>query len=310
MASQSIRIPTRATAWQGIRWNKLAPYLFISPFFILFIIFGLFPIIYSGYISLHEWTGLKAPIFVGIQNYVDLLKDTDFQIALRNTAVLLILSVPMTVGGGLLLAVVLNSKLVRYRNTFRTIFYLPLVVSLVVASQVFNLILGNPFGLLNEGIARLGFERVNFLNEPKLTLLVLTIMITWKYIGNDLVIMLAGLQSIPPELGEAAMVDGANARQVFWHITLPLMRPIILFDIVLSTIGTFNMFAEPYTLFGVTGGVNQSGLVAGLLLYRTSFQFFKFGYGSAMAYIIGLIIFFLSLLQFRFGGRGRGGSAT
>jgi ABC-type sugar transport system permease subunit len=113
--------------------------------------------------------------------------------------------------------------------------------------------------------------------------------------------MLAGLQTIPPDLSEAAMVDGANERQVFWHIILPLMRPIILFDLVLSTIGTFNLFAEPYTLFGDTGGVNQSGLVAGLLMWRTSFRFFKFGYGSAMAIVIGLIIFVLSLLQLWFG---------
>ena len=301
MASQSVS--TSTPFWQRIRWNKLAPYFFISPFFILFIIFGLFPIIYSGYISLHQWTGLKPPIFIGLKNYVDILKDSDFQIALRNTAILFLVSVPLTVGGGLLLAVVLNSKIVRYRSAFRTIFYLPLVVSLVVASQVFNLILGNPFGLLNEALARIGLQRANFLNEPRLTLVVLTMMIVWKYIGNDLVIMLAGLQSIPPELGEAAMVDGANTRQILWHITLPLMIPIILFDVVLSTIGTFNMFAEPYTLFGVTGGVNQSGLVAGLLLFRTSFQFFKFGYGSAMAYIVGGIIFILSLIQLRVGTR-------
>lgn len=288
---------------QPIRWNKLAPYLFISPFFIIFTVFGLFPILFSGYISLHEWTGLNPPQFIGLKNYTNLIQDSDFQIALRNTVVLLLLSVPTTVGGGLLLAVVLNNKLVRFRTFFRTVFYLPLVVSLIVASQVFNLMLGNPFGLFNEFLARIGLERVNFLNEPRLTLPVLTLLIVWKYIGNDLVIMLAGLQSIPPELSEAAMVDGANARQIFWHITLPLMRPIILFDLVLSTIGTFNLFAEPYTLFGITGGVNQSGLVAGLLLYRTSFQFFKFGYGSAMAYIIGIIIFVLSLIQLRVGTR-------
>jgi ABC-type sugar transport system permease subunit len=136
-----------------------------------------------------------------------------------------------------------------------------------------------------------------------LSIPVLVALVTWKYIGNDLVIMLAGLQSIPAELGEAALVDGANARQAFWHVTLPLMRPVILFDVVLTTIGTFNMFAEPFTLFGLTGGVNQSGLVAGLLLYRTSFQFFKFGYGSAMAYVLGIIIFVLSLIQLRLGTR-------
>ncbi len=302
MAAKSVVIGASVPA-PRFRWNKLAPYLFISPFFIIFAIFGLFPILYSGYISLHEWTGIQPPRFIGMQNYFSLLRDSEFQIALRNTAVLLLLSVPATVGGGLLLAVVLNNKLVRFRGFFRTVFYLPLVVSLVVASQVFNLMLGNPFGLLNELLARLGLERVNFLNEPSLTLLVLTLLIIWKYIGNDLVIMLAGLQSIPPELSEAAMVDGANGRQIFWYITLPLMRPIILFDVVISTIAAFNLFAEPYTLFGVTGGVNQSGLVAGLLLYRTSFQFFKFGYGSAMAYIIGIIIFVLSLIQLRVGTR-------
>jgi ABC-type sugar transport system permease subunit len=288
---------------KAFRWDKLAPYIFISPFFIIFAIFGVFPIIYSGYISLHEWTGLNPPMFIGLRNYENLLRDNDFLIALRNTVLLLLISGPLTIGGGLLLAVILNSKLVRFRNAFRTIFYLPLVVSLVVASQVFNLLLGNPFGLVNEMLARLGFERINFLNEPAMTLVVLSVLILWKYVGNDLVIMLAGLQAIPPELGEAAMVDGANPRQVFWYITLPLMRPVILFDIVLSTINTFNMFAEPYNLFGTTGGVNQSGLVTGLLLYRTSFTLFKFGYGSAIAYLVGIIVFVLSLIQLRLGTR-------
>ncbi|MEO8394941.1 MAG: sugar ABC transporter permease [Chloroflexota bacterium] len=292
------------TRFSRIRWHKLAPYMFIAPFFLIFAIFGLFPILYSGFISLHNWTGLKAPIFIGLNNYTTLLKDPDFLNALRNTAVLTLISGPVTIGGGLVLAVILNNRLIRFRSAFRTIFYLPLVVSLVVASQVFGLLLGNPFGLVNEGLARLGLARVDFLHQPNLTLLVLVVLIVWKYIGNDLVIMLAGLQSIPPELNEAALVDGATPLQTFWSITIPLMRPVILFDIVLSTINTFNIFAEPYSLFGVTGGANQSGLVTGLLLYRTSFQFFKFGYGSAMAYIVGLIVFVLSLIQLRFGTRG------
>ena len=292
------------TRTSRIRWHKLAPYFFISPFFVIFAIFGLFPIIYSGFISLHNWTGLKAPIYIGLNNYATLLKDPDFLNALRNTAVLTLISGPITIGGGLVLAVILNNRLLRFRSAFRTIFYLPLVVSLVVAAQVFGLLLGNPFGLVNEGLARLGLARVDFLHQPNLTIFVLVVLIVWKYIGNDLVIMLAGLQSIPPELNEAALVDGATPLQTFWNITIPLMRPVILFDIVLSTINTFNIFAEPYSLFGVTGGANQSGLVTGLLLYRTSFQFFKFGYGSAMAYIVGLIIFVLSLVQLRLGTRG------
>lgn len=279
------------------RQDKLAPYFFIAPFFIIFIIFGLFPILYAGYVSLHDWTGLQTPRFIWLDNYLDLFNDPEFFLAIRNTIGLLLLSTPLTVGGGLILAVILNNKFLRHRGVFRTIFYLPLVFSLVVVAQVFNLLLANPFGLLNEAIARLGFERVNFLNEPRLTLVVLTMLIFWKYVGNDLVIMLAGLQSIPPKLEEAAIVDGASSMQVFLYITLPLMRPIILFDLILSTIVTFNMFAEPYTLFGETGGINQSGLVTGLLLYRTSFNFFKFGYGAAMAYILGMVVFLLSLVQ-------------
>lgn len=279
------------------RQDKLAPYLFIAPFFIVFIIFGLFPILYAGYVSLHNWTGLQPPRFIGLDNYIDLFNDPEFFLAIRNTIGLLLLSTPLTVGGGLILAVILNNKLLKHSRIFRTILYLPLVFSLVVAAQVFNLLLANPFGLINEVIAGLGFERVNFLSEPRFTLIVLTMLIFWKYVGNDLVIMLAGLQTIPPELEEAAVVDGASSVQVFWYITLPLMRPIILFDLVLSTIVTFNMFAEPYTLFGETGGINQSGLVTGLLLYRTSFNFFKFGYGSAMAYVLGMIVFLLSLVQ-------------
>ena len=287
--------------WSRIRWHKLAPYFFIAPFFIIFLIFGFYPIIFSGYISLHQWTGLKPPIYIGLNNYINLFQDNDFLNALRNTALLTVISGPVTIGGGLILAVILNNRLVRFRNIFRSIFYLPLVVSLVVASQVFGLMLGNPFGLVNEMLSRIGLERVNFLHEPHLTILVLVVLITWKYIGNDLVIMLAGLQSIPPELNEAAVVDGASPLQIFFRITIPLMRPVILFDIVLTTISTFNIFAEPYSLFGITGGVNQSGLVTGLLLYRTSFNFFKFGYGSAMAYIVGFIIFILSLIQLRLG---------
>jgi len=303
MAVSAKATPSAAaeSRWSRIRWYKFAPYFFIAPFFIIFLIFGFYPIIFSGYISLHQWTGLKPPIYIGLNNYINLFQDNDFLNALRNTALLTVISGPVTIGGGLILAVILNNRLVRFRNVFRSIFYLPLVVSLVVASQVFGLMLGNPFGLVNEVLSRIGLERVNFLHEPHLTILVLVVLITWKYIGNDLVIMLAGLQSIPPELNEAAVVDGASPLQIFFRITIPLMRPVILFDIVLTTISTFNIFAEPYSLFGITGGVNQSGLVTGLLLYRTSFNFFKFCYGSAMAYIVGFIIFILSLIQLRLG---------
>ncbi len=281
------------------------PYLFIAPYFCIFALFGVLPIVYAGYISLHDWTGLREPVFIGVANYTNLLRDSEFWLAARNTLVLLALSGPLTIGGGLALAMLLNSGLVRFRRAYHTLMVLPLVFSLVVAAQVFNLLLANPFGLVNAGIAALGFDKIDFVSNPRLTLPVLTLLIFWKYVGNDLVIMLAGLQAIPRELYEAAQVDGAGRWAVFRHITLPMLRPVILFDIILTTIVTFNMFAEPYTLFGETGGVNQSGLVMGLLMYRTSFNFFKFGYGAAMASAWGLVFFGLSAGQVAIGGRRR-----
>jgi ABC-type sugar transport system permease subunit len=243
--------------------------------------------------------------FVGFQNYINLFRDRDFLQAVFNTVYLLVLSGPCTIGGGLILAVLLNSQLLRFRGLFRTVFYLPMAVSLVVAGLAFAMLLNKPFGLVNDVIVKqlLHLEPVDFVTNPSLAIPTLSLLIIWRYIGNDLVIMLAGLQSIPPDLYEASRIDGASAFQTFIYITLPQMMPIILFDAILTTVNTFNMFAEPYILFGTEGGVNQSGLTTGLLVYRVSFRFFKFGYGAAMAYLIGVVIFGLSLLQLRLGRR-------
>jgi len=287
------------------RWPKLAPYIFISPFFIIFLIFGAFPIVFSGIVSLMDWRGLKMGEFVGFQNYINLFRDRDFLKAVLNTIYLLALSAPLSIGGGLILAVLLNSRLLRFRGLFRSAYYLPMAVSLVVAGLAFSMLLNKPFGLVNDLIIRqvLGLEPIDFMTNPSLAIPTLTLLIVWRYIGNDLVIMLAGLQSIPPDLYEAARIDGASSFQIFLRVTLPLMVPIILFDAILSTVNTFNMFAEPYILFGTEGGVNQSALTTGLLVYGVSFKFFKLGYGAAMAYLIGIVIFALSLLQLRLGQR-------
>mgnify|MGYP005844210243 CR=1 FL=1 len=287
------------------KWPKLAPYVFISPFFIIFLIFGAFPIVFSGIVSLMDWRGLKPGEFIGFQNYINLFRDRDFLKAVLNTVYLLALSGPLSIGGGLVLAVLLNSRLLRFRGWFRSAYYLPMAVSLVVAGLAFSMLLNKPFGFVNDVIIRqvFGGEPLDFMSNPSLAIPTLTLLIVWRYIGNDLVIMLAGLQSIPPDLYEAARIDGASSFQIFLRVTLPLMAPIILFDAILSTVNTFNMFAEPYILFGTEGGVDQSALTTGLLVYSVSFKFFKLGYGAAMAYLIGIVIFALSLLQLRLGQR-------
>jgi lactose/L-arabinose transport system permease protein len=162
------------------------------------------------------------------------------------------------------------------------------------------------FGLVNSALTVLGIAPINWLNDPAWMKAILILALLWRWTGNDMVIMLAGLQSIPGDLYEAARVDGATDVQSFWHITIPLMRPVILFDAIISTIGTFNLFAEPYVLFGGAsggGGMGQAALVTGTFLYQNSFRYFKFGYASAIAWVLAAIIFALSMLQLKLGSR-------
>ena len=150
----------------------------------------------------------------------------------------------------LVFAVMLNSQRVRFRGFFRTVYFLPVVTSLVITGLIFSFLFSSSFGLVNRLLEPLGIAPINWLADPTWMKPVLILALLWRWTGNDMVIMLAGLQSIPADLYEAARVDGASGPQMFWHITVPLMRPVILFDAIISTIGTFNLFAEPFVLFG------------------------------------------------------------
>ena len=284
-------------------WRRAAPYVFVSPFYLVFLAFGLLPILFSLAVSLYDWRGTTPASFVGAANYQVLLRDPAFYTALRNTVVVWLGSVPPMILLALVFAVLLNSQRVRLRGLFRTIYFLPVVTSLVIAGLIFKFLFSPTFGLVSSLLELLGMAPVNWLADPAWMKLVLIITLLWRWTGNDMVIMLAGLQSIPGDLYEAARVDGASGPQTFWHITVPLMRPVILFDAIISTIGTFNLFAEPFVLFGQDGGIGQAGLVTGTLLYQNAFVYFKFGYGAALAWVIAVIIFVLSMLQLKLGSR-------
>jgi lactose/L-arabinose transport system permease protein len=202
--------------------------------------------------------------------------------------------------------VLLNSNRVRFRGFFRTIYFLPVVTSLVITGLIFSFLFSSTFGLVNRLLEPFGIAPISWLSDPTWMKPVLILALLWRWTGNDMVIMLAGLKSIPADLYEAARVDGASGPQTFWHITVPLMRPVILFDAIISTIGTFNLFAEPYVLFGSNGGIGQAGLVTGTLLYQNSFEYFKFGYGAALAWVLAMIIFVLSMIQLKVGSRDVG----
>lgn len=287
----------------GRWWHSAAPYVFISPFYLIFLVFGLLPIIFSMVVSLYDWRGVQSGSFIGFENYQVLLQDPDFYRALGNTVLIWVGSVPVMILLALVFAVLLNSQRLRFRGVFRTIYFLPVVTSLVVTGLVFGTLFSPSYGLVNSLLAVFGYAPVNWLADPRWMKLTLILALIWRWTGHDMVIMLAGLQNIPTDIYEAARVDGASEGQMFWRITVPLMRPVILFDAIISTIGIFNLFEEPYVLFGPDGGIGQGGLVTGTYLYMHSFRYFKFGYGSAIAWILALIIFALSMLQLRLGSR-------
>ena len=280
-----------------------APYVFISPFYLIFLAFGLLPIVFSLGVSLYDWRGMTPGAFVGLNNYQVLLHDPAFLRRSGTRSIVWLGSVPPMILLALIFAVLLNSQRVRFRGVFRTIYFLPVVTSLVITGLIFKFLFNPTFGLINCVLAPLGIAPINLLADPNWVKPVLIMALLWRWTGNDMVIMLAGLQSIPDDLYEAARVDGASGPQMFWHITVPLMRPVILFDAIISTIGTFNLFAEPFVLFGQDGGIGQAGLVTGTLLYQNAFVYFKFGYGAALAWVLAVIIFVLSMLQLKLGSR-------
>jgi cellobiose transport system permease protein len=284
-------------------WLRAAPYVFVSPFYLIFLAFGLLPIIFSLGVSLYDWRGITPGAFVGLANYQVLLHDPAFYTALRNTIFVWLGSVPLMILLALIFAVLLKSQRVRFRGFFRTVYFLPVVTSLVITGLVFKFLFNPSFGLVNRLLEPLGINPGNMLADPTWMKPVLILALLWRWTGNDMVIMLAGLQSIPGDLYEAARVDGASGPQMFWHITVPLMRPVILFDAIISTIGMFNLFAEPFVLFGADGGIGQAGMVTGTLLYQNSFVYFKFGYGAALAWVLALIVFTLSMIQLKVGSR-------
>ena len=293
---RNLSAATRPANFRYYIWEKIAPYVFISPFFILFGIFGAFPILFAVWISFRDWKSVRASEFVGIENYARLFTDTNFHIALSNTFILGILVVPLMVIFSLSLANVLNRP-IRGRVIYRTAYFLPVVTSLVVVGLLFDFLLGSPYSPLGSLLQIFDIEFRGLLDKPVFIKPSILVMILWRWVGYNMMIMLAGLQSIPHELYEAARIDGASGLQAFIHISVPLMRRVIAFAAILSTIGMFNLFEEAFMLVGAGGGTDRAGLLMGLIIYSQAFSKFNFGYASALAYANAVIIIALSFLQ-------------
>jgi lactose/L-arabinose transport system permease protein len=276
-----------------------APYVFIAPAVFLFLAFTLYPIVASLLLSFQTQEG-GTTSFVGLDNYARLLGDDLFYTALRNTFLILVVQVPIMLFLALLLAVALNSALVRLKGLFRIAFFMPVITILVAYSIIFFIMLNQDFGLVNYVLSLVGIDAVPWLTNGFWAKVSIIAAITWRWTGYNMVIMLAGLQGISKDLYEAAAVDGAGRWRQFVSITIPQLRPIILFCLVLSTIGTLQLFDEPFILTG--GGPNNATLTITMYLYQNGFQFFDFGYASAIAYVLVLIIAVLSFVQIKLGG--------
>jgi len=292
-------MPLRASLWRHRHF-----YLFISPFFLLFAVFGLYPLLFSFYLSFVKWDGLTPQTWVGLANFATMWDDDILRDSLWNTLVIGLLYIPPMMLLAFLFAQLLNQPWLKLRAFFRTAFFLPCVTPMVVISIVFGLLFSSEKGVFNYGVALvdralpfLHLAAIPWLNSDRWSKVSVAILVVWRWTGYNMVLMLAGLQGISEEYYEAATVDGATSLQRMRYLTLPLMRPTFRFCLLLSLLGTVYMFDEIFVL--TQGGPGTSSLNFGVYLFNLSFSNFKFGYASCVAYSVALLVFVAALLVSR-----------
>lgn len=275
--------------------SKWTPFYFLAPALLLFIAFTVYPLVASFILSFQILES-GSYVFAGLDNYIRLVNDTVFVKAIFNTIVILIIQVPIMLLLALILANTLNSKLLRLRGFFRTGFFMPAVTSLVAYSILFSVMLQNS-GIINQFLGYMGIGPINWLANSFWAKVSIMLAMTWRWTGYNMVIYLAALQNIPEELYEAASMDGASRIKQFFYITIPNLKPVILFTAIISTISTLQLFDEPYNL--TNGGPADATMTLGLYIYKNGFDYFDFGYASAIAYVVVLMVGALSYFQLK-----------
>ena len=293
----------------GERRNLTKGLLFISPWILGFLAFNLYPLIASIWFSLCDYSVLSEPVFLGAQNYVDLWNDPVFWKALRNTVIFAAVAIPLSTFLSIGLAVLLNQPIAG-QGIYRTIFFLPSLVPAISLAILWQWMLNGPMGLVNNLIrpflniinAVVGshLQAPDWLNDPNFALGGLILTGLWGT-GQAVVIYLAGLQEVPTELYEAAELDGTNAWQRFLHITLPMLSPVIFFNVLMSIIGALQTFAVPYILTGGGDGPGRSLLFLATYIYQNAFDYWNMGYASALALCLFVLIIGLSLVTVHYG---------
>jgi cellobiose transport system permease protein len=278
--------------------EQLAGYTFVSPFFIVFAVFGFFPIVFTFWVSLHDWSLLGDHTWVGLTNYSELLGDDKFWNALVNTLGMFVLATVPQLLMALGLAQLLNQRL-RARTLWRMGALLPNITSVAAVGIIFTLLFARDFGLVNWLLGHVGVEAIGWQDHRWSSWLAISIMVDWRWTGYNALIFLAALQTVPKDLYEAAELDGASSWRQFWSITVPMLRPTLIFVSLISTIGGIQLFTEPL-LFNsganaITGGTTRQFQTLTMYLYEKAFTGQQFGYASTIAWVMFLVIAMVGL---------------
>jgi cellobiose transport system permease protein len=282
---------------------KVSPYLYIAPFFILFALVGLYPLLYTAWVSLHKWSfgSDKPEEFVGLENFRVLWHDTIFWNAVKNTVSIFVISSGTQIVLALFLAVLLNEQ-IRFRSGFRIALLIPYATSLVAVGIIFSNLFGDQFGLINNVLGWLGQDGIAWHVDRVPSHLAISTMVNWRWTGYNALIFLAAMQAIPKDLYEAARVDGANAWERFRYVTVPMLRPVIIFVVITSTIGGLQIFTEPRMFDSIpgtgNGGSRHQFQTITLLLWQEGFSNFRLGYAAAIAWVLFLIIVVFAIANF------------
>ncbi len=301
-APTSSRTPTAPATAERSRpsiWRRYWPqYLAVAPFYVLFLIFGLFPIIFSIVLSFTDWDGMGEMRFVGLAQYQYLISDPKFWNAVANTFIIWFLSTVPMLSLALVLAFLLHQN-IRFKGAYRVAYFVPNVTSMVAMAIVFGSVFSDSFGLVNSALTALGADTVKWLTSDVGIKITISVMVIWRWTGYNAIIYLAALQAIPTELYDAAKVDGASTWRIFSSITVPLLRPVILFTVIVSTIGGLSLFTEPQVLLSTGDGVPEAGMTIVLYQYTQAFTQFDFGYGSAIAWALFVIASVFAVINWR-----------
>jgi len=277
-----------------IKSSEKSGYLMSAPYIIYFCIFVAFPLAFSFFLIFHKWNVVTPMEWIGLRNFNRLFHDALFFKSIRNTLIFLVIHIPLQIAVALFFAVQLNKK-IKFRGFFRALFFLPVIVSGVVITILWEQLYSYETGLLNLILTNFGFGRIPWINSPEWAMPSIAIMATWKNVGLYIILFMVGLQGIPRYLYEAAEIDGAKPWQRFFFITVPALNSTMLLVVILSTIGGFSLFIEPFVMTG--GGPMNSTLSAMLYIYNQAFYFGHMGYAATLGFFFAFVILMVVLIQ-------------